>query len=85
MIDQNIWRRLAPAMGLVTTMTGSILAGVLLGSWLDRRLGTEPLLTAGLALAGLVGGATQLSRSVRSLPPDDRPPNSDDRTEPPAP
>lgn len=81
MIDPNIWRRLAPAMGLVSTMTGSILAGVLLGSWLDRRLQTEPLLTAGLAMAGLVSGALYLARALRSPNPDDRPP--DDRPPPP--
>lgn len=83
MIDPNIWRRLAPAMGLVSTMTGSILAGVLLGSWLDRRLHTDPLLTAGFAMAGLLSGALYLARALRLPNPDDRPP--DDRPEPPPP
>ncbi len=81
MIDPNIWRRLAPAMGLVSTMTGSILAGVLLGSWLDRRLHTEPLLTAGLAMAGLVSGALYMTRALRLTNSNQPPP--DDRPEPP--
>ncbi len=84
MIDPNIWRRLAPAMGLATALTGSILAGVLVGAWLDRRLNTEPLLTAGLAFAGLVSGAVHLSRAARSSNPD-APPPPDDRSEPPSP
>jgi F0F1-type ATP synthase assembly protein I len=84
MIDPNVWRQLAPALGLVTTMTGSILAGVLLGAHLDERLGTGPVLTALLALAGLVSGALYLSRSVRPSTPDDRS-SSDDPPDPPAP
>lgn len=74
MINPNIWRQLAPALAQVGTMTGSLLAGVLLGSWLDHRLATSPWLTGLCGFAGLVAGATALIRGVRNVPPHDAPP-----------
>lgn len=79
MNNPSIWNRVAPAMALASTMTGSILAGLLLGNWLDTRLGnvlgSEPIFTAILAFVGLVGGAMVLTRRAQATldppPPDD--------------
>ncbi len=73
MIDPNIWRRAAPAMALVSAMTSSMLAGVLLGSWLDRRFNTGPWFTAGLTFLGFGIGIRRLL-NASTTPPDD-PPN----------
>lgn len=74
MIDPNIWRQLAPALAQVGTMTGSVLAGVLLGSWLDQRLATAPWITGVCGFAGLLVGAVYLVRGVRNEPPHDASP-----------
>lgn len=74
MIDPNIWRQMAPAMAQVGTMTGSVLAGVLLGTWADHRFATAPWLTGLCAFAGLITGALALARGVRNEPPHDAPP-----------
>lgn len=74
MVDPTFFRRLAPALALASTMSGSILAGLLLGTWLDARLGSAPYLTGGLALLGLVSGAMYLARRATAQAPDDRPP-----------
>lgn len=79
MNNPSIWHGVAPAMALASTMTGSILAGLLLGNWLDTRLGdvlgNQPIFTAILAFVGLVSGAMLLSRRANATldppPPDD--------------
>lgn len=51
---------IARAMALISQigmmMTASIIAGLLVGRWLDAKLGTEPWFALGLLLLG-VGGA----------------------------
>ncbi len=71
MVDPSILRQLAPAMALVSTMTGFILASVLLGTWLDLQLGTDWVFTGALTLLGLVAGALFLARGVRKTKPHD--------------
>ncbi len=71
MVDPSIWRQLAPAMALVSTMTGFILASALLGTWLDHQLGTDSIFTGGLTLFGLIAGAVYLAKGVRRTEPHD--------------
>lgn len=78
--SSSIWKRAAPAMALASTMTASIIAGLLLGDLLDGALGTKPVFTGALTLAGLVSGAMLLARRAQSTldlpPPDDSSANS---------
>jgi F0F1-type ATP synthase assembly protein I len=57
-------------------MTIAIVLGALAGTWLDRRLGTSPLLLVALSFAGLIVGAVQIARGLKK---------SDDPPGPPAP
>ena len=77
MIDPNIWRRTAPAMALASNMTGSILVGVLVGSWIDRRYDTGPWFTVGLCFLGFGVGVWRLLNAPPPPPPDDPSPNPD--------
>jgi F0F1-type ATP synthase assembly protein I len=52
---------LAAALGL----PGFVVAGVLIGLWLDDRYGTSPGWTVGLGLGFLAVGIYQLIRSLR--------------------
>jgi putative peptidoglycan lipid II flippase len=54
-----------PAMASSFFNLGSIVAGVLLGYWLDPHFGTRAIL--GLAIGTLIGGALQLSVQLPSL------------------
>ncbi len=76
MIDPTFWRRAGPALGLASTLTGSIVAGGLLGAGLDHLLGTRHLLTGLVAMLGLAAGMLQVVRvASKTLPgsPDDPP------------
>lgn len=68
-------------MALASTMTGSILAGLLLGNWLDGAIGTKPIFTATLTLVGLVGGAMVLARRAQATL--DPPPTDESSANPP--
>jgi F0F1-type ATP synthase assembly protein I len=50
------------ASALVLEMAGLVVGGLLLGSWLDTRLGTAPILLALLPFLGLVGGIYRIVR-----------------------
>ena len=53
---RSFWPAVGLAVRLGLTMGGSVIAGVLLGFWLDRQAGTEPWLLILLTVAGVVGG-----------------------------
>jgi len=59
------------ASGLVLEMAGLVIGGLLLGSWLDGRLGTAPILLAVLPFVGLVGGVYRIIRVLERRPPGD--------------
>lgn len=52
----NLFRALGLGMELGINIALPLLAGVLAGQWLDRRLGTGGLVTVLLILAGLAAG-----------------------------
>jgi F0F1-type ATP synthase assembly protein I len=70
-------------MALGFEFASIVVAGVLLGSYLDGRLGTMPLFTLLLTLGGMIGALYRLlwglnkSRSVSDLQPGERPDRSD--------
>jgi F0F1-type ATP synthase assembly protein I len=59
--DDKSWLRLA---GLGFELAASIAGGVLIGWWIDRRLGTSPKATVGLGLIGLFGGMYNLIKTA---------------------
>lgn len=50
-----------------TELAGSVVGGVLLGYWLDGRLGTAPWLTLLFTLAGLGGGLYRLISTLNRV------------------
>ncbi len=69
MLDQSLVRSLLPLLGLALELAVLVSGGLLLGSWLDARLGTGPWLALGLAMGGFGAGVAHLvvagSRAVR--------------------
>lgn len=61
------------ASSLVLEMSGLIIGGLLLGAWLDRRLGTAPILMAVLPFVGLVAGCWRILRVLQAQTPRDDP------------
>ena len=62
------------ASSLVLEMTGLIVGGLLVGAWVDRRLGTAPLLLALLPFVGLVAGCWRILRALQAGPREGGPP-----------
>ncbi|MFQ5477702.1 MAG: AtpZ/AtpI family protein [Candidatus Binatia bacterium] len=54
----------AEILGLLWNFGWPIAAGVLLGGWLDRRLGTSPWLALFLALAAMIAGVRIILKVV---------------------
>ncbi len=54
------------ASALVLEMSGLVVGGLLLGAWLDGRLGTAPILLALLPFVGLVGGVWRIIRVLEA-------------------
>ncbi len=61
----------APFLGLGLQLAAAVLIFYFIGSWADRKLGTDPwLMIAGVAV-GLVGGLIQFFRTVSGLTKND--------------
>lgn len=60
-------RKLALAVSVSTNLAAPILAGVLLGYWLDQWLGTKPWLILLGTLLGTVGAFLALYRVVNQI------------------
>jgi ATP synthase protein I len=67
------WQK-AVAIGssIATTLAGLVGGGFFLGRNLDARWGTQPLLTIGLMLTGLVLGASYLVITLKEWITDDK-------------
>ncbi len=61
------------ASSLVLEMTGLIVGGLLLGGWLDAKLGTAPILLALLPFVGLIGGVYRIVRVLEQRPRGEEP------------
>ncbi|WP_318571000.1 AtpZ/AtpI family protein [Salinigranum marinum] len=57
--DASFWQAMAYLTSLGWVLALPVAAGILLGAWLDRQLGTTPTLTLGLLGAGIVIAAVQ--------------------------
>jgi len=58
----DIWSKVAFYSGLGFILPGAIVGGVVLGYYLDRALGTRPLLAVVLGALGAVGGFVEILR-----------------------
>jgi ATP synthase protein I len=59
-------REAAPYLGIGTSFAASVLLGLGIGYWLDRRFGTQPWLFLVGAVFGLVAGFVQFYKTVTS-------------------
>lgn len=57
-------REAAPLLGLGTSLAATVLAGLGVGYWLDRRWGTEPWLLIAGAVLGLLGAGVHFIATV---------------------
>lgn len=57
-------REAAPLLGLGTTLAATVLAGLGVGYWLDRRWGTEPWLAFAGAVLGLMAAGVHFIAAV---------------------
>lgn len=71
--------RLAGLSAMVLEMTVTVVVGAFAGGWLDRKLGTAPLMLTLASLAGFAAGMTRLILTANRLlrPDDDVPPDED--------
>ena len=63
--EYGLGKPAAPAGKLVTSgieFAGIVVACILVGLWLDSRLGPKPWILLALMLVGMVGGMTRLIR-----------------------
>lgn len=77
MIEPGLWKRAAPALSAVWSMTAAIVLGAVVGTWLDRKLGLSPIFLVALSFGGLIAGAVQIARGLNR--------QSDDPPGPPPP
>jgi ATP synthase protein I len=59
-------REIGPYLGLGTSLAVTVLAGVGAGYWLDRRLGTGPILLVVCGVMGILVAGYQFWRTVGS-------------------
>lgn len=65
---QKPWQKAVTVGSTISTsLAGLVGGGYLLGGYLDARWGTEPWLTIGLILAGLVLGASYLVITLKEF------------------
>lgn len=71
MIDPDLLKQVGWVIAMVTQMAFTVIAGVVVGHWLDQRFGTSPIFLLVLSLAALVVGMIRLARSIARLNDDD--------------
>ena len=64
---QDLWRESIKAMVLGWDLAVPIFAGVLIGYFLDKYLGTVYIFTIGLLVAGIAVGYYNVARFIRRL------------------
>ena len=63
--NRNPLQAMALMSAIVSQLVGSILIGIFSGRWLDRTLGTEPILLIIGLLIGLAAGTYSMLLSIR--------------------
>ena len=61
---QRAMRDAAPYLGMGTSLAVTVLLGLWIGHWLDKKLGTEPILFLVGAGLGLVAAGLQFFKAV---------------------
>ena len=67
MADPGPVLRFGRSFALFWDFVGTVLAGAVIGWFIDSRFDTEPYWTLGLLLLGVVGGFVRLVSSLRRL------------------
>ena len=62
--DPERFRKWATLAGIGPFLAASVVAGLLLGRWLDQRLGTAPWIMVAGVLLGALGGFIEIFRVV---------------------
>ena len=57
-------REAAPYLGLGTSLAGSVLLGLLVGYWVDGKLGTRPIFFLVGAVLGMAAAGVHFYRTV---------------------
>lgn len=73
----SVIQQSAPYLGLGLQLAAAILVFYFIGSWADRKLGTDPWLMIAGVIVGAVGGFIQFFRSVSTLTKNDSTNNDD--------
>ena len=63
--DPERFRKWGQLAGIGPTLVAAVVAGWLLGSWLDQRLGTTPWIMLAGVLLGTAGGFLELVRVLK--------------------
>jgi F0F1-type ATP synthase assembly protein I len=61
--EQNIWRQIGRYSHMGFILPASVVVGLLIGGWLDRRFHTSWITVVGL-LVGCAAGFTELIRTI---------------------
>ncbi len=61
--EQNLWRQIGRYSHMGFVLPASVVVGLLIGGWLDRRLHTSWITLVGL-LVGCAAGFTELIREI---------------------
>jgi F0F1-type ATP synthase assembly protein I len=61
------WVRYGQGAALVFEFTGTVGGGALLGYWVDRYLGTEPLFLIVVTITAVIGGFVRLVQVLRRM------------------
>lgn len=69
--DRRNWIKAGRASSIGLVLVVAVVLGYLLGSWLDRVFGTEPLLTLVFTIIGVVSGFVEMIRIAVSLTKDE--------------
>lgn len=65
--DPDRFRKWGELAGIGPLLAASVIAGYLLGGWLDRMLGTAPWLMVSCVLLGTAGGFMEMFRVLNRL------------------
>lgn len=65
--DPERFRKWGELAGIGPLLAASVIAGYLLGSWLDRKLDTAPWLMVSCVLLGTVAGFIEMVRLLQKL------------------
>ena len=65
--NDNPWRQLGIATGLIFTIPAGVILGGWLGYWLDGKLGTSPVLMLVLGAVGFAGSVMEVLRQIRKI------------------